>query len=118
MVLRRGNLGEPGSLDPHFISGTWEANIVGDMLMGLVYRGPGGAAHRRRRASAGRFRADGLTWTFHLRNHQWSDGTPVTAQDFVFAWRRLVDPKTAAVYAYALYAVKNAQADRRRERCR
>ena len=108
-ILNRGNAGEPGSLDPHFISGTWEANIVGDILMGLATEDPAarpipGAAERWEVS------ADGKTWTFHIRNHLWSDGTPVTAQDFVFAWQRLLNPKTAAVYAYAMYVVKNAQA--------
>jgi len=54
--------------------------------------------------------ADGRTWTFHLRRHLWSDGTPVTAEDFVFAWRRLLDPKTGAYYAYNLWVIKNAHA--------
>jgi oligopeptide transport system substrate-binding protein len=52
---------------------------------------------------------DGLTWTFHLRDHQWSDGEPVTADDFVFAWRRILDPKTASPYAYFLNLIKNAE---------
>ncbi len=42
---------------------------------------------------------DGMTWTFHLRDSKWSDGEPVKAGDFVFAYRRLVDPKLAAPYA-------------------
>ncbi len=55
--------------------------------------------------------ADGKTFTFHLRdNAKWSNGTPVTAADFVYAWRTLLDPKTAAEYAYIMYDVKNAQA--------
>jgi oligopeptide transport system substrate-binding protein len=53
---------------------------------------------------------DGRTWTFHLRKARWSDGHPVTAQDFVFAWQRLLDPKTAAPYAYNLWVLKNAKA--------
>ena len=53
---------------------------------------------------------DGLTWTFHLRPALWSDGVPVTAEDFVFGWRRMLDPATAAPYAYLLYPVKNAVA--------
>ena len=53
---------------------------------------------------------DGLTWTFYLREALWSDGVPVTAEDFVFAWQRLLDPRTAAPYAYFLYLVKNAEA--------
>ena len=52
---------------------------------------------------------DGLTWTFKLRDAQWSDGAPVTADDFLFAWRRILDPKTAASYAYFPYIIKNAE---------
>ena len=60
---------------------------------------------------ATRSRADGKTYTFKLRQGAlWSDGTPVTANDFVFAWRRLVDPATAAEYAYMLAPVVNAEA--------
>ncbi len=43
---------------------------------------------------------DGLTYTFHLRDASWSNGTPITANDFVFAWRRLCDPNTASEYNY------------------
>src|SRR5438067_10681802 len=44
--------------------------------------------------------SDGLTYTFHLRpNGQYSDGHPVTAQDFVYAWKRLIDPRLAAAHA-------------------
>ena len=44
---------------------------------------------------------DGMTWTFHLREGlKWSDGTPLTAQDFVYSWQRAVDPATGADYAY------------------
>ena len=54
--------------------------------------------------------ADGKTYTFKLRaDGKWSDGSPVTAHDFVFAWRRLVDPETAAEYAYMLAPVVNAE---------
>ena len=56
--------------------------------------------------------SDGLTWTFHLRKDaKWSNGTPVTAKDFVFAWQRAVDPDTAAIYSYMLSdigQIKNA----------
>ena len=46
---------------------------------------------------------DGLTWTFHLRNDlKWSDGTPLTAEDFVYSWKRVADPNTAAPYGYDL----------------
>jgi len=55
--------------------------------------------------------ADGTVYTFHLRKDaKWSDGKDVTAKDFVYSWRRAVDPKTAADYAYYLYFVKNGEA--------
>ncbi|WP_026693278.1 peptide ABC transporter substrate-binding protein [Peribacillus kribbensis] len=53
--------------------------------------------------------ADGKTYTFKLRDAKWSNGDPVTANDFVYSWRRAVDPATAAEYAYMLYDVKNAE---------
>ncbi len=55
---------------------------------------------------------DGLTYTVTLRDAKWSNGTPVTAKDFVFAWRRLVDPKTASEYAFmgGVAGLKNADA--------
>lgn len=55
---------------------------------------------------------DGKVRTFTLRDAKWSDGQPVTANDFVFAWRRLANPKTASEYAYMIgvAGVKNAEA--------
>ncbi|NLM34895.1 MAG: peptide ABC transporter substrate-binding protein [Clostridiales bacterium] len=52
---------------------------------------------------------DGLTWTFKLRDLNWSDGKPVTAKDFEFAWKRLLDPNTGAFYSFFLFPVKNAE---------
>lgn len=51
---------------------------------------------------------DGKTWTFNLRHSKWSDGTAVTAKDFVYSWRRTLDPKTASQYAYIFDHVANA----------
>ena len=52
---------------------------------------------------------DGLTWTFNLRkNAKWSNGDPVTADDFVYAWRRQVDPKTASSQVNNYQGIKNA----------
>jgi oligopeptide transport system substrate-binding protein len=108
-VLTRGNGAEPKSLDPHFIDLIPESNIVGDLLVGLTTFDP--AAHPiPGAADRWSVSADGKTWTFHIRNHLWSDGTPVTAHDFVFAWQRLLDPKTGAYYAYNLWLLKNAHA--------
>jgi oligopeptide transport system substrate-binding protein len=107
-VLHRGNASEPYSLDPHRTTGTWESNIIGDMLIGLYTEDAGGQPIFGAAESA-TTSEDGLTWTFKLRAHTWSDGTTVTADDFVFAFRRILDPKTAAQYANVLYAIKNAQ---------
>lgn len=108
-VLHRGNGTEPETLDPAKSSGVPESWLQYDLFDGLlVPDGKGdfipGAAEKWDVS------ADGQVYTFHLRrNAKWSDGTPVTAHDWVFSWRRLVDPKTMADYAYFLWQVKNAQ---------
>lgn len=53
---------------------------------------------------------DGLIYTFNLRKSKWNDGTPVTAQDFVYSWRRTANPKTEAEYSYLFSGIKNADA--------
>jgi oligopeptide transport system substrate-binding protein len=108
-VLNRGGGAEPESLDPAFTGSTVEANILGDLMVGLTTLD---AAARPIPGIAERWETspDGLTWTFHLRKAQWSDGKPVTAQDFIFAWRRLLDPKTGARQAQMLWGVRNARA--------
>ncbi|MEJ0041233.1 MAG: peptide ABC transporter substrate-binding protein [Rhizomicrobium sp.] len=109
VVLDRGNGAEIKSLDPHFIDGINESNVEGDLLIGLLTM-DAAAAPIAGAATAWSTSPDGRTWTFHLRDHVWSDGMPVTARDFVFAWRRLLDPATGASYAYNLWVVKNAHA--------
>ncbi len=108
-VLRVGNMGEPASLDPHYVSGTWENRIVGDMFLGLTTEGPDGKTYAGA-AESWTVSDDGLVYTFKLRDHVWSDGEPVTADDFVFALRRILHPETAAEYASLLYTVKGAEA--------
>jgi oligopeptide transport system substrate-binding protein len=53
---------------------------------------------------------DLLTYTFHLRSSKWSDGKAVKASDFVYSWKRALDPKTASTYAFQLYYIKGAEA--------
>ncbi len=103
-----GNAAEPFTLDPILCDSSWEFYIIGDLMMGLVTqdsmaRPVPGMAERWETS------ADGLTWTFHLRDAVWSDSTPFTAEDFVFSWRRLLDPKTAASYAYFPAIIRNAE---------
>ena len=108
-VLNRGNGAEIKSLDPHFIDGINESNVEGDILIGLMTM-DAAARPIAGAATSWTVSPDGKTWTFHLRDHVWSDGRPVTAEDFVFAWQRLLDPRTGASYAYNLWVVRNAHA--------
>lgn len=102
------NGGDPTSLDPHKVSGDWEDRIVGDIFEGLVTEDAGAAAIPGQ-AESWEVSEDGLVYTFNLRDGiKWSDGVPVTAGDFVFAFQRLMDPATAAEYAYLQYPIKNA----------
>lgn len=94
--LVRNNGSEPASLDPHKVESDVEFNIISDMFDGLVAVKPDGTIEPRLAAS---WENKG-NWIFHLREGiTWSDGTPITAQDVVWSWQRLVDPKTASPYA-------------------
>jgi oligopeptide transport system substrate-binding protein len=109
LVLYRGNTAEPISLDPAKASGSWENAILADMFIGLF---TDDAAGKPVPGMAQRWTVseDRLVWTFTLRDAAWSDGEPVTAEDFVFGLRRTLDPKTLSEYASILYPIKNAQA--------
>ena len=110
VVFNRGNSADPESLDPHKTSAVYEANILRDLFMGLMVHNAK-AELQPGAAESHTVSADGKTYSFKLREGGlWSDGTPVTAEDFVFSWRRLVDPATAAEYAYMLAPVVNAEA--------
>src|SRR5207253_5667186 len=108
-VLHRGNGAEVESLDPALADTSWEQWIIGDMIMGLFTEDAKGNAILGAAEKAD-ISPDGKIWTFTLRDCLWSDGTPVTAEDFVYAWRRTLDPKTAGKYGAILYAFKNAKA--------
>ena len=102
--LVKNNGAEPQSLDPHKIQGVPESNIARDQFEGLTIANldgeiiPGVAESWES--------DDGKVWRFKLRKDaKWSNGDPVTAEDFVYSWQRLVDPNTASPYAsYLEYA--------------
>jgi oligopeptide transport system substrate-binding protein len=109
VVFNRGNSADPESLDPHKTSTVYEAHILRDLFLGLTTDDakaeviPGAA-------ESWTISPDGKVYTFKLRaGATWSDGSPVTAHDFVFSWQRVVDPATAAEYAYMLAPVVNAE---------
>ena len=107
-TLRRGNAAEPETLDNSLSSADGDDNIIGDLMVGLVTEDIG-ARPIAGMATEWKASPDGLTWNFKLREAVWSDGVPVTAEDFVFSWRRLLDPAVAARYGNYLYLVKNAE---------
>lgn len=108
-VLHRGNSGEPNTLDQSQTSIDIEAFVVKDLYEGLTIYDTSGVIVPGV-AESWTVSDDGTVYTFKLRaNAKWSDGTPVTAEDFVFSYRRIEDPKTAAKYANLLYPIKNAE---------
>lgn len=106
--LRRGNMSEPETLDPHRAEGVPTANILQDLFEGLVTTAPDaelvpGAAARWEVS------ADGRVYTFFLRQEgRWSNGDPVTAHDFVYSLRRSANPLTGSKYSQILYPILNA----------
>ncbi|HVZ65730.1 MAG TPA: peptide ABC transporter substrate-binding protein [Lacunisphaera sp.] len=110
-VLLRGLSADPSDLDPHLITGLPEINVVSTLFEGLVAEDPVDLHPVPGVAASWEAAPDGLTYTFHLRaNARWSDGTPVTAQDFSIAVRRMLTPSLGADYATMLYVLKNAEA--------
>jgi len=109
-TLNVHNGADPTSLDPHKIGGDWENRIAGDIFEGLVTEDRSATAIPGQ-AESWTISDDGLVYTFTLREGiQWSDEKPVTAHDFVYALQRLMNPATAAEYAYLQYPIKNAEA--------
>ncbi|HHR6021275.1 TPA: oligopeptide ABC transporter substrate-binding protein OppA [Providencia alcalifaciens] len=103
-VIVRNNGSEPQSLDPHKIEGVPESHLARDLLEGITIVGPEGETLPGSAISWEN--KDFKEWTFKIRDGaKWSNGDPVTAEDFVYSWRRLADPDTASPYAsYLQYA--------------
>ena len=109
-VLTRGNLQDLASLDPHKISTVYEQNIVLDLFEGLTTVDAAGRPIPGL-AESWSVSSDGLTWSFQLRkNLTWSDGAPLTVEDVVYSFRRLMSPTTASQYPYLLYAIEKGRA--------
>ncbi len=109
-VLRRGNGGEPQTLDQAQISIDIEGFVVRDLSEGLTIYDPAGKVIPGT-AESWTVSPDGTVYTFKIRsNAKWSDGSPVTAEDFVYSMTRVLDPATAAGYANILYPIKGAEA--------
>ncbi len=109
VVYNRANSGEPETLDTHKTSTVQESHILRDMLEGLVtYNAKGEAVPGQ--ASKWEISDDGKTYRFTLRDGiKWSNGDPVKASDFVYSYRRIMNPETGAKYANILYPILNAE---------
>ncbi len=108
-ILHRGNGTQPQGLDPHVTEGVPSTHVQRDLFEGLVARAPDGTIIPGV-AERWNISEDGLTWTFFLRAEaRWSNGEAMTAEDWLFSFRRIVDPATGSRFAILLNPVLNAE---------
>ncbi|HTX64731.1 MAG TPA: peptide ABC transporter substrate-binding protein [Opitutaceae bacterium] len=109
-TLRVGNAGEPADLDPQVVMASNDANIDYALFEPLTWIDEKTVRPVPAAAASWDVSPDGLVYTFHLRpDGRWSDGRPVTADDFAWSYRRILTPAFAASYSYMLWPIKNAQ---------
>ena len=112
-ILIMGNSGEPKGLDPHIVSGVLESNVIRSLFEGLVEAHPSKDGVALPGVATKWYAVNPKQpdeWVFELRKDaQWSDGKPLTAQDFIFSFRRLLTPALASDYSFMLYYVKDAE---------
>lgn len=100
-------IGEPSSLDPNIV--TDFSIFTTAQLFDPLYRIKADGSEEWLGASSYDVSEDGLTWTYHLNpNNKWSDGQPITADDWAFSWLRILDPKVGGGVAPFLSAIKGA----------
>jgi oligopeptide transport system substrate-binding protein len=110
-TLLLGNLAEPKDLDPQILDAFTDMNIAAALFEGLTALDEKTGTPIPAAAERWEISADGLVYTFHLRpNAKWSDGTPLTSQDFAYSFQRILTPAFAASYSYMLWPIKNAEA--------
>ena len=109
-ILHFGLGSEPQYLDPHLASSVSAHNVIIALIEGLVSEDPKTLKPVPGVAESWDISEDGLLYTFHLRkNAKWSNGDPVTAHDFVYSYRRILNPNLASQYASMLHGLKNAR---------
>ncbi|OFI06127.1 oligopeptide-binding protein OppA precursor [Clostridium acetireducens DSM 10703] len=109
VVLRQ----EPKSLDPSKASDLYSSQVIAEIYEGLTrieQDENGKDVVKAAGAEKWDISEDGLTWTFHLKDYNWSDGEKVKAKDFEYGIKRTLDPKVASTYSYLLYPIKGAEA--------
>ena len=109
-ILLLDNGTEPQGLDPHIVTGVTEHKIVISLFEGLTMQNPNGEGVIPAAAESWEISDNGLDIIFNIREKaRWSNGDPLTAQDFVYSWRRILTPALGSRYPDMLYAVKNAE---------
>ncbi len=113
-VLLMGNTAEPRGLDPHIVSGVLENNIIRALFEGLVVEHPSQDGVALPGVAENWYAVDPenpTEWVFELREDAvWSDGHPLTAEDFLFAFQRILTPELASEYSFMLYYIIGAEA--------
>ncbi|MCP2239100.1 peptide ABC transporter substrate-binding protein [Thermoanaerobacterium thermosaccharolyticum] len=102
---------DPPNLNPFTSTDMASFDVLNDVLDGLVrYDKNGEIKPGSGLAKSWDISSDGLTYTFHLKDGiKWSDGNPITAQDFEYSWKKVLDPKTASQYAYQFFYIQGAE---------
>jgi len=110
-ILVIGNNAEPQGLDPQNVTGVTESNIIRSLFEGLCMEHPSNP-NKSNPGAAKSWTSDSssMEWVFNLhKDGKWSDGTPLTAQDFIFAYHRILHPTFGAKYSSMLYFIKGAE---------
>ena len=110
-VLRYVMTGEPETLDPNMNNYAESSNVLLNLFTGLYQYSTDGTSVEPGCAESHTVSDDGLTYTFKLREGlKWSDGSPLTAADFEYSWKRELKQETASTAAWQLYYIKNGEA--------
>ena len=110
-VLYFGNGTEPQTIDPHVLSGSPEANVADALFEPLVLRNPYTEAFEPGVAERWEFSDDAMRIDFHLNPEaRWSNGDPLTAEDFLWSWERTLNPALGSPLANIFFIIRNAEA--------
>lgn len=110
-ILHFGNGTEPADVDPHITTGMPEYRIQMAIMEGLVSKDPKTLKIIPATAESWTISEDNTVYTFKIReNAKWSDGDPITAEDFVYSFKRALMPALGNQYAYSVFVIKNAEA--------
>lgn len=109
-IIYYGNGDEPKSLDPHLTTGSPDNNIIINLFEGLISKDHATLEPQPGVAKSWTISEDGRVYRFQLREEaRWSNGDPLTAEDFVYSWRRALTPSVPNAYAYMMYNIEGAE---------